>query len=76
MSLVQDQRRRSYFEMASVSAIYRAVFRLCPAAKENTKSIVQNLARHSNSMIAAHVILRERSSIRQARAATLHQLLL
>ncbi|KAK1989300.1 fungal-specific transcription factor domain-containing protein [Colletotrichum cereale] len=36
ISLATDQHRRSYLGVTSMSAILRAIFRLCPAAKEHT----------------------------------------
>ena len=36
IGLVQDHHVRSYLGMSSMSAVIRAIFRLCPAAKEHT----------------------------------------
>ncbi|OHX01101.1 fungal specific transcription factor domain-containing protein [Colletotrichum incanum] len=36
ISLATDQHRRSYLGVTSMSAVLRAIFRLCPAAKEHT----------------------------------------
>lgn len=36
ISLATDQHARSYLGMTSISAVLRAIFRLCPAAKEHT----------------------------------------
>ncbi|TQN74270.1 Lactose regulatory protein LAC9 [Colletotrichum shisoi] len=36
ISLATDQHRRSYLGVTTMSAVLRAIFRLCPAAKEHT----------------------------------------
>ncbi|OLN81233.1 Lactose regulatory protein LAC9-like protein 3 [Colletotrichum chlorophyti] len=36
VSLATDQHRRSYLGVTSMSAVFRAIFRLCPSAKEHT----------------------------------------
>ncbi|KAF9881570.1 C6 transcription factor [Colletotrichum karsti] len=48
ISLATDQHRRSYLGVTSMSAVLRAIFRLCPAAKEHTAQRAKSWAEPSS----------------------------
>ncbi|KAF6797484.1 C6 transcription factor [Colletotrichum sojae] len=51
ISLATDQHRRSYLGVTSMSAVLRAIFRLCPAAKEHTAQRAKSLAESSSTSL-------------------------
>ncbi|KAL0944627.1 C6 transcription factor [Colletotrichum truncatum] len=50
ISLATDQHRRSYLGVTSMSAVLRAIFRLCPAAKEHTAQRAKSWAESSSAL--------------------------